>query len=211
MSNKAADSPLNETARHILSAARKLFARRGFDGVSINDVASAAGVSKANIFHHFGSKQTLYMAILKNSLDEFGELTDHLLPERAPLEERLYHFLRAHASHLQQHPDAAHVLQRELLENRDEVTRQLADHATIAQFRRLFGLLQEAQQAGEIRADVDLAVLAVMMIGVVAFQFQTRSLLRHQPEVDFADDPEQYCRRLAHTLVHGISSKEIST
>lgn len=208
MPNKAADSPLNETAQLILFEARQLFARRGFDGVSISDVASAAGVSKANIFHHFGSKQALYLEVLKDSLTEFGELTDHLLPERAPLEERLYHFLLAHASHLKQHPDSAHVIQRELLENRDEVTRQLADHATVAQFRRLLDLLQEAKRAGEIRADVDLAVLVVMMIGVVAFQFQVRSLLRHQPEVDFADDPEQYSRRLAHMLVRGISSKE---
>ena len=204
MPNKATKTPCNETAQLILSEARQLFARRGFDGVSINDVAAAAGVSKANIFHHFGSKQALYMEVLKYSLNEFGELTELLQPERAPLEERLYHFMLAHASHLRRHPESAHVLQRELLENRDEVTRQLADQTTITQFRRLFDLLQEAQQAGEIRADVDLAALVVMVIGVVSFQFQVRSLLRHQPEVGFADDPEQYSRLLAHILAHGI-------
>ncbi len=210
MPNKVADSPLNETARHILSEARQLFAERGFDGVSINDVATAAGVSKANIFHHFGSKQALYMEVLKLSLNEFGELTEHLQPERAPLEQRLQHFLQAKASHLHQHPDSVRVVLRELLENRDDVTRQLADQATVVQFRRLFHLLQEAQQSGEISADVDLAALAVMMIGVVVFQFQIRSLLRHQPEVEFADDPEQYSRLLAQILVNGISTKEIN-
>lgn len=200
--------PSNETAHLILSTARQLFAARGFDGVSINDIATASGVSKANIFHHFGSKQALYMEVLKTSLNEFGELTEHLQPERAPLEQRLYHFMLAHASHLRAHPAAAHVIQRELLEDRDEVTRELADQATGAQFKRLFGLLQEAQQSGEIRADVDLAALVVMIIGVVAFQFQVNSLLRHQPEVEFADDPAQYSRLLADILVRGINSKE---
>ena len=52
----------NETAQTILLAARRLFAERGFDGVSINDVAAAAGVSKANVFHHFGSKPKLHLA-----------------------------------------------------------------------------------------------------------------------------------------------------
>lgn len=208
MPAKVANSHFNETAQVILEEARQLFAARGFDGVSINDIATAAEVSKANIFHHFGSKQALYMEVLKSSANEFGELTEHMQPDRAPLEQRLHHFLLAHASQLQQHPASAHVLQRELLENRDEVTRQLADQSTGDQFRRLFGLLQEAQLAGEIRADADLAALVVMMIGVVAFEFQVRSLLRHQPEVGFAGDPEKYTRLLADILVHGISSKE---
>lgn len=198
----------NETLQTILAEARDLFAERGFDGVSINDVASAAGVSKANVFHHFGAKQALYMEVLKASINEFGELTEHLQPASAPLEQRLLQFLLAHADHFQRHPKPAQVVLRELLDNRDEVSQQLAEQAAGGQFRRLYDLLRQAQQAKEVRADIDPAALAVTMVGAMAFQFQARSLLRHLPEVGFADDPEQFSRLLADILVNGINPKE---
>lgn len=47
-----------------MDEALRLFARRGIDGVSIAEVALAAGVSKANVMHHFGSKDGLYAACL---------------------------------------------------------------------------------------------------------------------------------------------------
>lgn len=48
----------------IVSQAVALFARRGIDGVSIAEVAVASGVSKANVMHHFGTKDGLYAACL---------------------------------------------------------------------------------------------------------------------------------------------------
>jgi len=208
MSSTAKNPPANETVQTILAEALQLFAERGFDGVSVSDVAKAAGVSKANIFHHFGNKQALYMDVLKSSLNEFSQLTEYLQPQRAPIEQRLQHFLQAQAAHLQQHQQSAQVVLRELLENRSEVTQQLAEQTTDAQFRQLLALLQEGQQTGEIRAEVDLTALMVMMLGAVVFSFQARSLLRHQPEAEFTDDPEQYSRLMADILLHGISTKE---
>ena len=40
----------------ILEAAERLFAQQGYDGVSMRTIAREAGVSKANIYHHFDSK-----------------------------------------------------------------------------------------------------------------------------------------------------------
>ncbi len=49
----------------VLSVALELFALRGVDGVSIADIADGAGMSKANVLHHFGSKDRLYRACLE--------------------------------------------------------------------------------------------------------------------------------------------------
>lgn len=207
MASATANPPHGDTVQTILAEARRLFAQRGFDGVSISDLAAAAGVSKANIFHHFGAKQTLYMEALKCCINEFSEFTDRLQQQEAPIEQRLTQFMLAHANHLHQSPEAAQVVLRELLENRKEVTQQLAEEVTGAQFRRLFELLQEAQRAGEIRDDADPAALMLVMIGVVVFLFQVRSLLSNQPEVGFADDPDEYCRLFADILVNGVGPK----
>lgn len=207
MPSHTSSTELNQSVQNILIEAQHLFAQRGFDGVSINDVATAARVSKSNIFHHFGTKQALYLEVLKSSLDRFNEMTDHLEPERAPIEQRLYRFLEANAAHLQQYPEPALLILRELLENRREVTQHLAEQVTDAQFRLLFALLQEAQKAGEIRGDVDLAALVLMMIGAVVFQFQVRSLIQHHPEVGFDGDPAEYSRLLVDILLNGIRKK----
>lgn len=207
MSNQSSSPEHNQTVQKILTEAQHLFAQRGFDGVSINDVATAAGVSKSNVFHHFGTKPSLYLEVLKSSLDRFNAMTDHLEPDRAPIEKRLYRFLEANAAHLQQYPESALLVLRELLENRQEVTQHLAEQVTDAQFKQLFALLQEAQKAGEIRAEVDLAALVLMMIGSVVFQFQVRSLIQHHPEVGFDGDPAEYSRLLVDILLNGIRKK----
>ena len=52
-----------ETRERVLQAAARLFSRRGYSGVSIADVALAAGVSKAGLLHHFASKETLFLSV----------------------------------------------------------------------------------------------------------------------------------------------------
>ena len=48
----------------ILSAARKLFMSRGFEAVSIDDIAAAAGIAKGGVSHHFSSKQSIFEVVL---------------------------------------------------------------------------------------------------------------------------------------------------
>ncbi len=60
----------------ILKAAVRLFSASSYDAVSMRGVAEAAGVSKANIYHHFSSKESLYQAILQSSAAELSGLVD---------------------------------------------------------------------------------------------------------------------------------------
>ena len=48
----------------ILTAAHGLFFARGFEGVSMDEVAGAAGIKKANLFHYYPSKEQLGLAVL---------------------------------------------------------------------------------------------------------------------------------------------------
>ena len=53
-----------DTRLSILEHASKIFAAKGFDGCSTRDIASAAGVSHANIRYHFGDKETLWRKVI---------------------------------------------------------------------------------------------------------------------------------------------------
>jgi len=57
-----------ETRAHILQAAEECFARRGYDATSVADICDLAGVSKGAFYHHFSSKQTLFLELLERWL-----------------------------------------------------------------------------------------------------------------------------------------------
>lgn len=61
--------PAGQRREQILDVAVQVFARRGFHGTSMNDVAEAAGVTKPVLYQHFESKQDLYLALI----DEIGK------------------------------------------------------------------------------------------------------------------------------------------
>jgi AcrR family transcriptional regulator len=62
-----------ERRESILEAASIVFGQRGYDPVRIDDVAAAAGISKALIYEHFRSKQELYGELMSNAAREMLE------------------------------------------------------------------------------------------------------------------------------------------
>jgi AcrR family transcriptional regulator len=65
-----------ERREQILGAGRVLFLSRRYDQVSMDDVASEAGVSKGLVFHYFTSKRDLYVALVQEAAVEFLEATN---------------------------------------------------------------------------------------------------------------------------------------
>jgi len=53
-----------ETRSRIIESAIKLFSTRGFNAASVDDICKDAGISKGAFYHHFESKQTLFLALL---------------------------------------------------------------------------------------------------------------------------------------------------
>lgn len=76
----------------LLDAAKDLYARMAPEDVNINDIAAAAGASRALVYHYFGGKQELYLAAMRQTADELIErLTD---PIDGTVQEQLTEALR---------------------------------------------------------------------------------------------------------------------
>lgn len=58
-----------ETRARIMEAALKLFAQAGYAAASVDDICSAAGVSKGAFYHHFPTKQAIFLQLLNEWLD----------------------------------------------------------------------------------------------------------------------------------------------
>ncbi len=59
-----------KTQKNIINTAMKLFARDGFDGVSVDLIASEAKINKAMIYYYFKNKAKLYEKVVSTLLDE---------------------------------------------------------------------------------------------------------------------------------------------
>jgi AcrR family transcriptional regulator len=97
----------------ILHAALRAFARGGYGGASMNEIAGAAGVTKPVLYDHFPSKLKLYVAVLESIRNEL--LAQGAAIARTPQgpEQRFRASVEAFFRYVQQQPEAARVLLQE--------------------------------------------------------------------------------------------------
>lgn len=101
-----------ERRQQLIEVGRALFARRGFDGTSMEEIAAAAGVSKPVVYEHFGDKLGLYNAVVDGELEELDRVVRESLV-------RARHKLRVEASvislltYVEQHTDGFQILVRD--------------------------------------------------------------------------------------------------
>ncbi len=152
----------------LLDAARTLIAERGTDAVTMDDIATAAGVGKGTLFRRFGSRAGLMMVLLDE--DERALQQAYLFgppplgPDGAPLE-RLLAFGRERLRFVTTH--------RTLLSeaNRDPKTRFSAPFGV--QHTHVKVLLQAAGSTGDLDAQAD-ALLALLDADYVSHQLIDR-------------------------------------
>ena len=77
------------TRKKILEAAERLFARHGFDGTSVDDVAEAAGYSKGAVYYNFESKDELFEALVEQEIGGLVASLEGALADAHTIEEKL--------------------------------------------------------------------------------------------------------------------------
>jgi AcrR family transcriptional regulator len=74
-----------ERRRQLVEVGRRLFAERGFDGTTVEDIAARARVSKPVVYEHFGGKEGLYAVVVDREVqDLLGRITRALTGPGAP-------------------------------------------------------------------------------------------------------------------------------
>ena len=79
----------------ILEAAKQLFLEQGYQGVSLDQIAATAGVSKLTVYSHFGDKETLFAAAITASCEEVLPEELFARPPAGSLREQLHGIGRA--------------------------------------------------------------------------------------------------------------------
>jgi AcrR family transcriptional regulator len=141
-----------QTRQAIIAAAVSLFAEKGFDQTSMDELARAAGVGKGTIYGYFANKSEIFLAFCEEEIDfAFARLQQQTDPQ-APLLEQLVALHLGQFDFVTANHEFGRIFCREMLfpaPGQAAVTRELDDRY----LRDVGVVLQRAQDRGELRAD----------------------------------------------------------
>jgi AcrR family transcriptional regulator len=155
----------------ILETAARIFCEKGFDKASMEDIASATGLTKAGLYHHIGSKEKLLYAIMAYGMDLFEKkVLQRIRKIRDPLE-RLRATIHGHVLVVtRDRPKEVTVILHESNALKGEWKERID-----ARKRRYIHFLEttvrDLQRAGAAR-DVDPAVAAFALLGMINWIYQ---------------------------------------
>lgn len=102
------------TRRHeIIVAARTVFARKGFNDATLDDVAELAEFGKGTLYNYFESKDALFASVLQDSFDHVMAIAREALKPDDTFENRIETFVRGELEYLFHMPEGMYLMMRE--------------------------------------------------------------------------------------------------
>ena len=167
-------------------------------------IAEQAQVSKANIFHHYKSKQALYLEVMRFALTDSARSLDALEQAPGTLAERVHGFARDRlASYLDQ-PQAMRLLLRELTQDGDQSGLRLVREDFMKSYNRMVRMIRTDQEKGLVRSGPHPGVIALLVSAANIFFAQIRPGMSQFPDTEYLDDPDAFCAMVMDIVFNGV-------
>jgi AcrR family transcriptional regulator len=158
----------------LLEAARELFTRHGYDGVSMRRLARDAGATPAMIHYYFGDKHGLFRALLEEVLVPRFEALE-ARPAEHPV--TLAEFMGTYIGMFAENPWMPPLVFREVLQGDEAFRRQFARRMAGRLFPILRGAVAAEIEAGEVRDDLDPLALVISVVSLCVYPFLARPMI----------------------------------
>lgn len=156
-----------QTAKKILKTATQMFAKNGFNGTVMDELAKKCKVNKASIYYHFKDKKTLYEASILGLLDEIAAAIHQAVEAEEPASKKLRAFIHAYALYAQKHHAFPSIIMREIASGGVTMP-QTVKMKMIGLLSLLRSIVNEGAEAGEFN-HVDPMMTHFMIIGSLNF------------------------------------------
>jgi TetR/AcrR family transcriptional regulator, fatty acid metabolism regulator protein len=153
-----------ERRRQILEAAVRAFARRGYHGCRVSDVASEAGVAYGLVYHYYGSKEALLDAIFRQTWGAMLATINSVQELDDPAHEKVRKVTEIVLRTWRRDPDLVRVLVREV--TRSSQVQRERDEIELA-FAALQRIVADGQSGGDFRTDLDARLTATIWYGAL--------------------------------------------
>jgi len=198
------------TRAALLAAGTELFAARGFDGVTVETLARQAGVNKAMISYHFGGKEGLYAATLKENFAGLAAEVTALSRSREPADAVLRAIVARLGALMARQPNVPRMLLREVLGGGARIDDHLVE-LLFSVYDAVRRVLARGAREGRLRS-VDPLAAHLHLFGGLAFFFGTEHFRRQAvaagrfPAGVRPPSPERFTRYVEELLARGLAS-----
>jgi AcrR family transcriptional regulator len=147
----------------LIAAAAKIFSARGYQGASLREICAAAGILAGSMYHHFRSKEDLFVSVHAQGFLHLNEVVDRALEGKTEPWDRLEAAIGAHLTELVERTDVVAVTSASLFHvESSRLQRRLnrEREAYELRFRKLI-------QALPLPADVDRSLLRLTLLGAI--------------------------------------------
>ncbi len=183
------------TAERIRHVAAALFRESGFNGTSMQDLATAVGITKSSVYHHYPSKQALLAEIIEVTMSRVTPLVREIAEANLPASERLHRALVLHA--------AESIRERDYVACFSEESRHLSPNFMVThqakkgRYEALFrGMIEDGIDRGEF-LEQDPALAAMAILGMC-----DGLIRRYRPGGEHS--PDEIATAFADTAVRGM-------
>jgi TetR/AcrR family transcriptional regulator len=203
----ASKPPAGATAEAILEAALRVFARDGFDGASLQEIARTSAIGHPLIHYHFGSKEKLWRAAVDHALGELSRNMIVLEQASAGLDplDALKLLCRGFAHFTARHPAHALIILNEVRTGGPRFDWLVEEHLRPLH-ARLDRAIEAAVRSGRIRP-VPPAHLASIAVGATVHFFGAAPLVSRLYGLDVYDAEaiEAHTSWVLDILMHGLA------
>ncbi|MBB2733036.1 TetR/AcrR family transcriptional regulator [Bradyrhizobium japonicum] len=195
------------TRKKLLTAARLEFARHGFAGARVDEIAERAGVNKQLVYHYFGDKDALYLAVLEWVYADIREQERQLNLEGLPPEKAIRKLIEASFDYLATNPDFIVLLNDENRGGARHVrgsTRLEAMHSPLV--KSVSHILHEGVRTGVFRKGIDPIQLYISIAGLSYFYLSNTPTLSAIFGKDLSSRAARRARRrhVADLVLHSL-------
>lgn len=195
------------TRKKLLTAARQEFAKHGFAGARVDEIAMRAGVNKQLVYHYFGDKDALYLAVLEWVYADIREQERQLNLEGLPPEKAIRKLIEASFDYLATNPDFIVLLNDENRGGARHVrgsTRLEAMHSPLV--KSVSHILHEGVRTGVFRKGIDPIQLYISIAGLGYFYLSNTPTLSAIFGKDLSSRAAKRARRrhVADLVLHSL-------
>jgi len=155
----------------ILDVAESLFARKGYDGTTIKQIGGGSGLNPALIYYYFAGKEDLYKAVLQRFFDTVLSQGVAVLDGTIPPDEAIRRLLALQAEWLLARPNLYRLLVREMVDHDARHAQEIMLQMAAGPFQRLCRVIEQGQQTGSFRTDLEPRFAALSTIAQVVYFF----------------------------------------
>ncbi|MBR1889116.1 MAG: TetR/AcrR family transcriptional regulator [Alloprevotella sp.] len=87
---------IGKTRKHFVEVAREIFAIKGYENTTMNDIAKVSGHGRRTLYTYFRSKEEIYYAVISNELEGLSEKLDEVTAMNIRPEEKILHLIYTH-------------------------------------------------------------------------------------------------------------------